>query len=344
MTVCWFWPRRVIWKRATTVLEILPAYLVLLTRDYHVPIVNRFFRERFGESHGRRCFEYLFGRSEPCETCETYTVLKTMALHHWEWTGPDSRNYHVFDFPFTDADGSTLILEMGIDITERKRTEEALRDSESRLRYLSSQLLTVQENERKRISREIHDSLGQSQSAIKFKVEAITQEMRENRNKKMTESLETILPIIQASIEESRRIQMDLRPSILDDLGIFPTLEWFCREYQKIYSHIRIEKGTHVKENNLSPELKTVIFRVTQEALNNIAKHSKADLVHLSLKRKEQKIELAMEENGIGFDIENVKKGFGLGSMRERTELSGGTFVIESTKGKGTIIRARWPL
>ena len=114
-------------QRFNDVLEMLPAYLVLLTPDYHVPFANRFFRERFGESHGRRCFEYLFGRSEPCETCETYTVLKTMAPHQWEWTGPDGRNYDVFDFPFTDTDGSTLILEMGIDITERKRAEEALK-------------------------------------------------------------------------------------------------------------------------------------------------------------------------------------------------------------------------
>ncbi|MDM7912484.1 MAG: ATP-binding protein, partial [Methanotrichaceae archaeon] len=93
------------------------------TPDYHVSFANRFFRERFGEPHGRRCFEYLFGRTEPCETCETYSVLKTNKPHHWEWTGPDSRNYDIFDFPFTDSDGSTLIMETGIDITERKRAE-----------------------------------------------------------------------------------------------------------------------------------------------------------------------------------------------------------------------------
>lgn len=114
-------------KRFYSVLEQLPAYLVLLTPDYYVPFANRFFRERFGESWGRRCFEYLFGRNEPCENCETYQVLKTMSPQEWDWLGPDGRNYHVCDFPFTDVDGSTLIMEMGIDITELKLKEEALR-------------------------------------------------------------------------------------------------------------------------------------------------------------------------------------------------------------------------
>ncbi len=112
-------------KRLHDVLDMLPAYVVLLTPDYHVPFVNRFFRERFGESGGRRCYDWLFGREEPCEICETYTVLRTNAPHHWEWTGPDGRNYHVFDFPFTDTDGSPLIMEVGVDITELRQIEMA---------------------------------------------------------------------------------------------------------------------------------------------------------------------------------------------------------------------------
>jgi PAS domain S-box-containing protein len=114
-------------QRFYGVLEMLPVYVVLLTPDYHVPFANHFFRERFGDSHGKRCFEYLFGRSKPCEICETYTVLKTKAPHHWEWTGPDGRNYDISDLPFTDTDGSSLIMEMGIDVTEQKRAQQDLR-------------------------------------------------------------------------------------------------------------------------------------------------------------------------------------------------------------------------
>jgi PAS domain S-box-containing protein len=111
-------------KRLNDIMDMLPAYLVLLSPDYHVPFANRFFEERFGKSGGRRCYEYLFDRTEPCVVCETYTVLKTKAPHQWEWTGPDSRNYDIHDFPFTDVDGSPLIMEVGLDITDRKRAEK----------------------------------------------------------------------------------------------------------------------------------------------------------------------------------------------------------------------------
>jgi PAS domain S-box-containing protein len=108
------------------ILEQLPAYLILLTPDYQVPFANRFFRERFGEAHGQRCYEHLFGRGEPCEVCESFMVLETGKPHEWQWNGPDGRNYHILDIPFTDEDGSTLILEMEIDITGYKKAEEEL--------------------------------------------------------------------------------------------------------------------------------------------------------------------------------------------------------------------------
>ena len=124
-------------QRFIEVLEMLPAYLILLTPDYHVSFANRYFREHFGESYGRPCYEYLFGRSQPCEICETYKTLMLNRPLHWEWTGPDQRIYDVHDFPFTDVDGSSLILEMGIDITERKQAEAALNQSVKRNQILA---------------------------------------------------------------------------------------------------------------------------------------------------------------------------------------------------------------
>ncbi len=114
-------------KRMNDLMEMLPAYLILLNEDYHVTYANKYFEERFGKSNGRKCYEYLFGLDEPCEQCETYKVFNTNSSQHWEWIGPDNRVYDINDFPFTDNDGSRLILEMGIDITERKKAEEAVK-------------------------------------------------------------------------------------------------------------------------------------------------------------------------------------------------------------------------
>jgi len=123
-------------KRLYAVLETLPVYVVLLDKDYHVPFANKFFRDRFGDSDGKRCYEYLFNRNEPCDNCETYKVMKTNSPHHWEWAGPDGRNYDIYDYPFTDTDGSQMILETGIDITEQLRAQSAVKHANAYHRSL----------------------------------------------------------------------------------------------------------------------------------------------------------------------------------------------------------------
>ncbi len=253
-----------------------------------------------------------------------------------------------YDLLFRNLKRSEEELRRGKDDLEMKvadRTKE-LRNANDQLRYLSSQLLQVQENERKRIASEIHDGLGQLLNIIKTRAQDLFQRM--NRSKE-SQILEDLIPVIQESIEEARRIQMDLRPSILDDLGILATLNWFFREFQKTYSNIRIEKEIGLEEDEVAAPLKTVIYRILQEALNNIAKHSRADLVRLSLRETGGVVELMIQDNGQGFDLEEAqsaarsRRGLGLTSMRERAELSGGVFKIESEKGAGTVIRATWP-
>jgi PAS domain S-box-containing protein len=236
------------------------------------------------------------------------------------------------------------------DITDRKNTEEALRKSEEQLRHLSAQLLEVQENERKRIAGELHDSIGQSLTAIKFGLENALSRIHQGEAKVSSESLEALIPVVQQASKEVRQIHTNLRPSLLDDLGVVLTISWFCREFEKLYSGIRIEKAIHLDEKGMPERLKIVVFRILQEALNNVAKHGGADLVTVSLRETDGQIELAIEDNGRGFDVKDVssvrtpKEGFGLTSMKERTELSGGAFAIESTPGAGTVVRASWSI
>jgi signal transduction histidine kinase len=235
-----------------------------------------------------------------------------------------------------------------LEVRIHERTAELAGTNEA-LRHLSTKLLSAQEDERKKIASDLHDTLGASLAAIKFKVERALEQIGDPANA-ASESLNTIIPEIQEAIEECRRIQMDLRPSMLDDLGLLPALSWFFRRFRSIYSGVRIEHEIDIQEGAVPHSLKIVAFRVIQEAMNNTAKHSQADLVRLSLRKKDSSLELILRDNGRGFNLEKAgsqettTRGLGLTSMRERTELSGGSFWIESIEGKGTIIRASWPL
>lgn len=228
-----------------------------------------------------------------------------------------------------------------------KRAEEQLKESEKKLRYLSSELMTAQEKERKRIAGELHDSIAASLSAIKLGIENIVSQMEQDER---CQRLREVISRVQQVNEETRRIMSDLRPSMLDDLGIVPAINWFCREFEKIYSSVSIQKKIDIEENGVPDVLRTPIFRICQEALNNVAKHSKATFVILSLQKSDKRIELSIEDNGKGFNskensgAEHSRKGLGLVSMRERAEFSGGSFNIESATGKGTVICVWWPL
>lgn len=229
----------------------------------------------------------------------------------------------------------------------RFNLEADLRESEARVRRVSIELLNAQENERRRISREIHDSIGQSLNAIKYRVEDTL--LKKNRAE-MTERLRDLVPIVQEAVEEVRRIQTALRPPILDDLGILATLNWFLREFQGTYRSLQVDRALSVAEAEIPEALKIVIYRVVQEALNNVAKHSRAKRVSLSLLRKGRRLELSIRDDGVGFapalvaGAEVKSRGMGMTSMRERVALSGGVFSVDTAPGSGTTVTASWEI
>jgi PAS domain S-box-containing protein len=116
-------------RRLHDVLEMLPAYAILLTPDYHVVYANKFFEQRFGKHEGKKCYEFLFNRCDACENCKTYNVFKTNKPQFWEWVGPDGKNYDIYDYPFQDSDGSPLIMEIGVDVTSHKQLQKSLHSS-----------------------------------------------------------------------------------------------------------------------------------------------------------------------------------------------------------------------
>ena len=176
----------------------------------------------------------------------------------------------------------------------------ASRSPEKELRHLSFQLLAAQENERKWIAQELHDSIGQTLVAVKF---ALERKISQSGTGKAPPgiSMEDILAMVQSGVEETRRIMTNLRPSMLDDLGILATINWFCREFQRVYPHLELHRDIEVEEKEVPSQLKIVIFRILQEGMNNVAKHSRAKAVFLSLDKTPQTIELEIRDNGLGF-------------------------------------------
>jgi PAS domain S-box-containing protein len=248
----------------------------------------------------------------------------------------------ILSATLTDSSGNKIGHLMSVaDISLRKQAEKALRD-------LSSRLINAQETERKIVSQDLHDSIGGKLTGLKYSLEKIISDL-DNVPDSFKTSLNDVLSIVQSTIEETQRITKNLHPSILDDLGLFAAIRGICREFKEVYSKIQVQNNFEIDERDVPGSLKILIYRILQEALNNVAKHSHADTVNLSLKKNNQKIELIIEDNGKGFDLHQVlrtdghARGLGLQGMRERTELFGGSIDLKSETGKGTTICAKWP-
>ncbi len=238
---------------------------------------------------------------------------------------------------------------------ERSRRVKKLKDAKKYLKQLSSKLIDAQERERKIIGRELHDSIGSSLTAIRMALAAGKTNAGKTGTKKNSGAsgevpMKEILSMIDETIEETRRISEKLRPSMLDDLGLIKTIGWMQRKFQVLIPGIAIRMNIDVTETEIPEPLKIVIYRILQEALNNIAKHSNADTVDLTMKTTNGRLELLIHDNGNGFDPENVRSpkpasgGYGLEGMRDRIEFTKGDFEIISENGKGTTLRVIWPI
>jgi PAS domain S-box-containing protein len=331
-------------KRFFSVLEGLPAFIYLQGPNYDVHFANRYFREHFGIPDGRTCYEIVHHRSEPCEMCRTMSIFDTKKPRIWEWySDREDRTYEIYNYPFHDIDGTFYVLKLGIDITDRKKSEQEVR-------RLSAKILNAQEEERKYIALELHDGLGQELSAVKFKLEHILKDMEGDAHLNCMLSLEGLVPLVQEAIVEVRRLQRDLRPSILDDLGILATISWILREFESVHTDIQLDRCIKIQESDVPDSLKIVIYRILREALNNVAKHSQASKVRVLLNNNGHSLELLIKDNGIGFDAQEIDskkwtyRGLGLVGMNERASLSGGSYFIDTNRGKGTTIRILWPL
>ncbi len=242
--------------------------------------------------------------------------------------------------------GEPTILGTLIDITAQKDTEEALRQSRFELEVLSNKLLQAQEEERKRIAADLHDSLGGSISAVKIGMEQVLVEYASMLPESVTLCFQHAIQGLCRTVDEVRVISMNLRPPMLDDLGLQATINWLIRGFGLLLPTIAVDTQLDIEESDLSDAQRVVVFRVLQESLNNIAKHADATKVHVELRQAENRLTLSVKDDGKGFLPPAVRtgQGFGLSSMRARVKLTAGELAIESAPGAGTLVRAVWPV
>ena len=238
---------------------------------------------------------------------------------------------------------------VSFDITERKRSEEHLRTSQEQMRALTAHMHWVREKERTHISREIHDELGQALTGLKIDLSWLDHRLKEPEGRvlrsRMLEKISAMSDLVDTTIKHVRRITTELRPRILDELGLVPAIEWQAREFQR-RTGIRCRLMSMVDEINLDDDRATAVFRIFQETLTNVSRHARASKVDIALRNEDGGLALEVRDNGRGMSRKQVSDSHSLGllGMRERALLARGRLTIDGARGKGTRVTVWVPV
>lgn len=327
-------------QRLYNVLETLPSYVILLDRDYRVAFANKVFRETFGEDHGRRCHEYLFGKDSECENCETYKVYKENKPQHWYWTGPNGHNYDIYDFPFKETDGSMLILEMGIDITEQRKAEKQLKDTE-RLAAIGATAGMIGHDIRNPLQAMIGDIY-----LLKDYLATMPETTTKNDVAESLEQIEKNVGYINKIVADLQDYSRDVTPELVNVnlyslvIDAFRTIEI----PENVTPSIEIDSRINLKTDCVL--LTRVLTNLIINAIQAMPKGGNLTILAL---QKQDKLAFSVEDTGVGIPEEVKAKlftpmmttkakgqGLGLAVVKRLVEAMKGTISFESQIGKGT--------
>lgn len=228
----------------------------------------------------------------------------------------------------------------------RREAEESLRVAHAQLQTLSRQLMQVQERERRQLAHDLHDEIGQAVTAIKMNLQTM---QRVADTSAVQERLDDSLGMLDKILQRVRDLSLDLRPSLLDDLGLAPAVRWYVERQAQRAGLVAEVEAEHVPQR-LEPDLAVACFRIVQESITNILRHAKATTIHVDLRQTDQWLDLCVRDDGIGFSSRETsalaanRPSLGLLGMQERAQALGGTISIESLPGQGTEVRVRIPL
>jgi len=313
--------------RLFSVLNMMPGYTVLKDRGYVIRFASHGFLDVFSDTEGRPCYTVQYGLDAPCDDCPMPQVLDGGRPRDWEYVYDDGSTYHVWAYPFTDSDGEVLLLEFGVDVTEMRRLEQLVGE--------------MSEAERRRIGRDLHDTLGQTMTGLGYLVgglaDRIAREAPEER-----QAAEQIAETINEATAQVRALARGLDPVGLEAEGLVAALRELAEQFEETHGlPCEFRGDTPV---NLDAFTTTYLYRIAQEATNNAAKHSGADRIEMSLTREDDGVTLRVADDGCGLpDDLSRAAGMGLRIMRYRAGAIGARLQVRGAKGEGTIVTCVLP-
>ncbi|MBI2908920.1 MAG: PAS domain S-box protein [Chloroflexi bacterium] len=340
--------------------------------DYIVRFENPTVREMYGSALGKHCYEVYAGRKAPCDPCLMMEALRTGEVQQADFLASNGRTFATLVAPYSGVHGHLdHAFHVNIDITERKKAEEASRGArhdledqvaartaelrrtatvlrregvrrsraEAELRALARRLVQLQEEERRAIARELHDGIGQELHVLMLLSERCANAPEEVRAAINREARN----LITGAIDRVSGLSLDLRPKMLDDVGLLPTLAWeFERCTQRTGVRVIFEHSGADKE--CSADICTNVYRIVQEALMNVVRHAHTSEATVRLCAVDDMLRLTIEDHGIGFIKKRLPTSAGLSGMRERALSLGGKMTVRSRPGAGTVVEAEIPL
>jgi two-component system sensor histidine kinase UhpB len=336
-----------------SIIDGVTEAIIVVGVDYRVKLMNQVAREFLSgltdTSEPLFCYQVSHQRETPCYGIEHPCPLEKVrqsgrtvkVVHEYYQATGERRFFEVIASPLLGVDGTFQgIIESKRDITERKRTEEALQQYTERLRALAAQLAELTEAERQRLARELHDQVGQNLTALGINLNIVQTELPKEVTDLLRSRLEDSLTLVEQTAERIRDVMANLRPPVLDDYGLVAALRWYVDQFARRTDIAVIVEGEEPVPR-LDTRVENTLFRIAQEALTNVAKHAQATQVTVITKVDNGTLRLVVADNGIGFDPAHLPapdryQHFGLLIMSERAEAVGGVFHIESRPGSGT--------
>ncbi len=293
-----------------------------------------------------KCFSFYHGTECPPSGCPSCDCVKSGKPAVFELFEPHlGRNIEIRAMARFDKKNKIIgVIHICRDITERKKSEEQLKGSREKLRNLTAHLNLVREEERKHIAREIHDELAQALTALKIDLFWMNKRLSEDQLE-LQEKITSMSGLIDMTIKSVRRISSELRPGLLDDLGLQAAMEWQAKEFQS-RTGIKCEIYFKTDDLNLEQDRATAVFRIFQETLTNVVRHAGATKVRVNLKEMTDCLSMEVSDNGRGITDAQITnpKSFGLMGIQERVHLLGGIIKIRGVSGKKTVVKVDIPL